>query len=193
MAVLRVHTVPGDETLLRQKAKTVTEFVPALRKIADDMLETLPVAQGIGLAAPQVGHSLQMVLIDISGGEPNVALPWEPTPPPLTAEGDEEMRAPPAFFLVNPRIVSGRGTASLAEGCLSVPGVRVEVPRKAQIDVEAHTLEGEKVRFSAEDLLAIVIQHEIDHLEGRLIVDWAAQGCKSWREDEVPADRERLD
>lgn len=191
MAVLRIHTIPGDEAFLRRVCRPVTEYGPELRQIAEDMLETLPVAKGIGLAAPQVGHSICMVLIDLSGGEPNAPLPWEGRRPQGLDE--EARRAPPPFFLVNPRIVRGDGSAGLAEGCLSVPGLRVEVPRKAEIDVEAQTLEGRTVRFTADDLLAIVIQHEMDHLEGRLIVDWAARGCQAWREGEVPEDRETLD
>lgn len=193
MAVLRIHTIPGDDAFLRQKAKDVTSFGPDLQKIAADMTETLPIARGIGLAAPQVGHSIRMVLIDISaGGESaNSPLPWLSPPPEDLPE--DEMVAPPPFFLVNPRILKGEGTAGLAEGCLSAPGIRVEVPRMAVIEVDAQTLDGTKVRFVADDLLAIVIQHEMDHLDGKLIVDWAAEGCKSWREDEVPADREILD
>lgn len=193
MAVLRIHTIPGDEAFLRQKAIPVTSFGAELRAIAADMTETLPVAKGIGLAAPQVGHSIRMVLIDISAGgkHANSPLPWEGAPPVDLPE--DEIVAPPPFFLVNPRILRGEGTAGLAEGCLSAPGIRVEIPRMGEIEVEAQTLEGKAVRFAAEDLLAIVIQHELDHIDGRLIVDWAAEGCKSWREDEVPADREILD
>ena len=191
MAVLRIHTIPNDDAFLRRKAETVTSFGPELQKIAHDMTETLPVAKGIGLAAPQVGHSIRMVLIDISGGAPNSPLPWDGPPPADLPE--EEMVSPPPFFLVNPRIVRGEGTAGLAEGCLSVPGIRVEIPRMGAIEVEAQTLTGKDVRFPADDLLAIVIQHEMDHLDGKLIVDWAAEGCKAWREDEVPADREILD
>src|SRR6476619_5438580 len=116
MAVLRIHTVPGDEEFLRRRCADVTEFGGALARIAADMLETLPVAKGIGLAAPQVGHSIRMVLIDISRSKDDDDPPDYVPPPP--------------FFLVNPRIVSGEGTASLAEGCLSVPGIRVEVPRQ---------------------------------------------------------------
>lgn len=190
MAVLRVHTIPGDEALLRRKADTVETFDAALKQIAADMTETLPVAKGIGLAAPQVGHSIRMVLIDISGGQPNAPLPWEGQPAGLA---EDELVAPPPFFLVNPVILQREGTTGLAEGCLSVPGIRVEIPRSAEIEVVAQTIDGETVRFVADDLLAIVIQHEMDHLEGKLIVDWAAQGCKAWREDEVPADREILD
>lgn len=190
MAVLRIHTIPDDDAFLRQKAKDVTSFGAELRKIADDMTETLPVAKGIGLAAPQVGHSIRLVLIDISGGAPNIPLPWDGAASELA---EDEMPSPPPFFLVNPRILKGEGTAGLAEGCLSAPGIRVEIPRMGVIEVEAQTLEGKTVRFAAEDLLAIVIQHEMDHLDGKLIVDWAAEGCKSWREDEVPADREILD
>lgn len=191
MAVLRIHTIPDDDAFLRRKAADVTVFGPELQKIADDMTETLPVAKGIGLAAPQVGHSIRLVLIDISGGQPNAPLPWEGDPPAGLPE--DELIAPPPFFLVNPRILRGEGTAGLAEGCLSVPGIRVEIPRMGVVEVEAQTLDGTKVHFAADDLLAIVIQHELDHLDGKLIVDWAAEGCKAWREDEVPADRETLD
>lgn len=179
MAVLRIHTVPGDEQLLRRRCAEVTEFGDGLKQLAADMLETLPVAKGIGLAAPQVGHSVRMVLIDISRSKD------EDDPP--------EYVPPPPFFLVNPRIVSGDGTASLAEGCLSVPGIRVEVPRQGRIVVEALDLDGRPLTIEAKDLLAIVIQHEMDHLEGRLIVDWSALGCKTWREEDMPADRQVLD
>ena len=175
MAVLRIHTVPGDEGFLRKVSAPVTEFGPGLLEICADMIETLPTLGGIGLAAPQVGHSVRMVLIDISH------------------TGDEEHPAPAPFFLVNPKILGGKGTASLAEGCLSVPGLRVEVPRIAEIEVDAQTPAGKPLHFIANELLAIVIQHECDHLDGRLIVDWAAQGCKSFREDEVPEDLEVLD
>jgi peptide deformylase len=187
MAVLRIHTVPGDDAFLRRIAAEVTEFGPALKQIAADMLETLPSTGGVGLAAPQVGHSIRMVLVDIShtGGDEE-AEGAEKSEPPAP-------RPPPPFFLCNPVILGGTGEASLAEGCLSVPGLRVEVPRLAEIDVEAHTLEGKRIRFQATDFLAIVIQHEMDHLEGRLIVDWAAKGCKSFNEDEVPEDLEVLD
>ena len=190
MAILRVHTIPGDDAFLRRKAATVTSFDADLKKIAADMTETLPVAKGIGLAAPQVGHSIRMVLIDVSGGSPNAPLPWEGAAERLP---EDELVAPPPFFLVNPEIVKREGTAGLAEGCLSVPGLRVEIPRSAVIDVKAQTLDGKSVQFTADDLLAIVIQHEMDHLDGKLIVDWAAQGCPVWREDEVPTDREILD
>jgi peptide deformylase len=175
VAVLRVHKVPDDEAFLRQIAAPVTAFDEGLKRIAADMLETLPSLGGIGLAAPQVGHSLRMVLIDVSHS------------------GDEAHPAPPPFFLVNPRIISGVGKASLKEGCLSVPGQRVEIPRLSEIDVEAWTLEGRRIRFFATELMAIVIQHETDHLNGKLIVDWAAAGCPVFREEDLPKDAAVLD
>ena len=178
MAVLRVHTVPGDEALLRRRAAEVTDFGAALKQLAADMQETLPVAKGIGLAAPQVGASVRMVLIDLHDDEP----------PP---EG--QPAAPPPFFLVNPRIVAADGNAVMAEGCLSVPGIRVEVPRHARVLVEAQNLDGKAMKVEAGGLLAIVIQHEMDHLDGKLIADYAAQGCKSYREEDVPEDRQVLD
>jgi peptide deformylase len=175
MAVLRVHTLPDDDAFLRRIAMPVEAFDEKLKAIAADMLETLPTLGGVGLAAPQVGHSIRVVLIDVSHS------------------GTEEKPAPPPFFLVNPRIISGVGRASLKEGCLSVPGQRVEIPRLSELDVEAWTLEGRRIRFFATELMAIVIQHENDHLNGKLIVDWAAAGCPSYREDELPADAEVLD
>lgn len=180
MSVLRVHTVPGDEALLRRRAAEVTDFGAELKQLAADMMETLPVAKGIGLAAPQVGASVRMVLIDISDD------PAEPLPEGRTP-------APPPFFLVNPRIVAGEGNAMMAEGCLSVPGIRVEVPRHGHVLVEAQNLDGKVLKVDAGGLLAIVIQHELDHLDGRLIADYAAQGCKSYREEDVPEDRQVLD
>lgn len=175
MAVLRIHTVPGDEAFLRTTCTPVTQFGPELKTLAADMLETLPTLGGIGLAAPQVGHGVRMVLVDLSDA------------------GDEENPGPAPFFLVNPVIKAGDGEACLAEGCLSVPGMRVEVPRKARIDVVAQDLDGKPLAFEATDLLAIVIQHELDHLDGRLIVDYAKMGYPTFREDEVPAGRQILD
>ncbi|HVO29930.1 MAG TPA: peptide deformylase, partial [bacterium] len=90
-------------------------------------------------------------------------------------------------------ILSGTGTAGLAEGCLSVPGIRVEIPRMGEIDVEAQDLDGKPRRFVATELMAIVIQHEMDHLDGRLIVDWAAKGCPMYREEDMPKDTPVLD
>src|SRR5579859_2022949 len=168
MGVLRIHTVPGDEAFLRQRAGEVTEFGEKLQAIARDMTETLPMAGGIGLAAPQVGHSIRLVLIDVSQVE----------------RKPEEPEMPPPFFLVNPVIVQAVGEAMMAEGCLSVPGVRVEIPRKSSLRVQARGLDGSHLELSCEGLPAIVVQHELDHLDGRLIVDWAAQGCRSYREGE---------
>ncbi len=173
MAILRIHTIPGDEAFLRRVAEPVTDFGPALQRLAADMSETLPTLGGIGLAAPQVGVSTRLVRIDLHDPED----PDSPTP----------------FFLANPRIVAAEGSASLAEGCLSAPGVRVEVPRSAKIEVDAQDLGGAAVRLSAEGLMAIVIQHELDHLDGRLVVDWIAKGCPWWKEGEEPAEKGTLE
>jgi peptide deformylase len=136
--------------VLRKRAKAVPEVSPALKRLAEDMLKAMYESGGIGLAAPQVGELVRLIVADVSG--------------------DEEKRDPRVLF--NPVIVATRGKATGEEGCLSVPGVWAEVTRPEIITVKGLDLEGAPFEFKDVDgLLARCIQHEIDHLEGVLFVD----------------------
>lgn len=146
MSLLHVLTFPDDR--LRTVAKPVVDFTPELQTHIDDMIETMYAEEGIGLASTQVDVHKQIVVIDLS-----------------------ETRDEP-LILINPEITDKRGEDGIEEGCLSVPGARALVPRAAEISVKALNREGEEFTFDADDLLAICVQHELDHLAGKLFVDY---------------------
>jgi peptide deformylase len=144
MAVLKVRKY-GDP-VLRRRADEVGPVTPEVRQTADDMIETMYDEVGIGLAAPQVGIPLRLMVVT-----------------------DDESRA--ARVLVNPVIVESTGQVTAEEGCLSIPGIFAQVTRAAQVTVTARDLDGQPVTIRAEGLLARVLQHEIDHLDGVLFID----------------------
>lgn len=144
MAVLRVRKY-GDPAL-RRRASEVGEITPEIRKLVDDMVETMYDEVGIGLAAPQVGVSLRLIVI--------------------ADDASRQVRA-----LVNPVIVDRDGERTAEEGCLSIPGIFAPVSRAVRVRVEARDLDGAPVMLEGRELLARVFQHEIDHLDGVLFVD----------------------
>jgi peptide deformylase len=151
MALLELRYDP--DPILREKAKRVKAFDPSLRKLAEDMLETMHANHGVGLAAPQIGLSIRMLVAEL-----------EPDP----KEGQKGFKV----ALCNPEIIKSSGeTITGPEGCLSIPGWIGEVPRHASITVKAQTPEGKEVRIKAEEYYARVLQHEIDHLNGVLFTD----------------------
>jgi peptide deformylase len=146
MAILPILEFPDER--LRKKAKPVATVDAATRQLIDDLLETMYAAPGIGLAANQVNVQQRIIVLDVS----------------------EEKNAPLA--LINPELLDKQGQEESDEGCLSVPGVYEKVRRAEKIRVRALDREGGALEFDAEGLLAVCIQHEIDHLEGRLFVDY---------------------
>ena len=150
MAKLKIYEYPHP--ILKQKAERVAKVDNELRKLLDDMLETMYAAEGVGLAAPQIGLSKRIVVIDVSHAD----------------EG--EKRAP--MFLVNPEIIWHSDEQSCQfEGCLSVPEQRAEVDRYVQVRVHYQDYDGKEQEILADGLLAIALQHEIDHLDGILYID----------------------
>lgn len=133
---------------LRTKAQPVTVFDAALQALVDDMFATMYEAPGIGLAASQVNVHKQLLVLDVS----------------------EEKNAP--MVLINPKIVASEGSQTYQEGCLSVPGIFADVDRADRITVESLDRHGNAQNFEAEGLLAVCIQHEMDHLIGKLFVDY---------------------
>lgn len=146
MAQLPILEYPDPR--LRIRAKPVTEFDAELRQLAADLLETMYAAPGIGLAATQVDVHKRILVVDVS----------------------EERNEP--YCLVNPEILEAEGQVSYEEGCLSVPDVFESVDRAERIKVSALDENGQRIEVEAEGLLAICIQHEMDHLEGKLFVDY---------------------
>ncbi|MEQ1801489.1 MAG: peptide deformylase [Gammaproteobacteria bacterium] len=149
MAVLKILEYPDPR--LRIKAKPVETVTDDIRQLAADMLETMYAAPGVGLAATQVDRHLRLVVIDIS-----------------------DTRDQP-HVLINPEILSRAGTETGDEGCLSVPGVTEGVSRAAQVRVRALDTAGKPIEFEADGLLAVCIQHELDHLVGKLFVDYLSE------------------
>jgi peptide deformylase len=147
MAVLPIRILP--DPVLRERCAEVERFDPELRRLADDMVETMHAAPGVGLAAPQVGERRRLTVVDLSVGEDPGQL----------------------HVFVNPRIVERDGSVADIEGCLSIPGVNDKVVRPRRIRVEAQDLDGEPYALDAEDWLARAICHEVDHLDGVLFID----------------------
>ncbi len=141
--------VKYPEESLTQKSEAIADFNGELRQLAEDMLETMYSAPGIGLAAPQVGVNRRMVVIDQTAGE---------------AAGHQ-------MILANPEIIEESGSQKEEEGCLSLPGLTAVVRRPYRIRVDAFDLEGKPLEIECEGLLARVLYHEIDHLEGILYLD----------------------
>jgi len=146
MAILKILEYPDPR--LRKKALPVEVVDDSIRTLLDDMLETMYAAPGIGLAAPQVNLQKRMIVLDIS----------------------EEKNAP--LRLINPEIIWTSGTEEMEEGCLSFPGVFEKVCRAEKAKIKALGYDGGYFELEADGLLAVCIQHEIDHLEGKLFVDY---------------------
>lgn len=146
---MKLDIPPYPAPALREKSREVApgEFGPEIEELVADMTETMYAAGGIGLAAPQVGRNLRVIVYDVS----------------------EKRDAPGA--LVNPRIVESGGAFVMEEGCLSVPELRGKVRRAERVVVEGLSLKGEPVRIEARGLAAKMFQHEVDHLDGVLFCD----------------------
>ncbi len=146
MAMLEILTFPDPR--LRNKAQPVEKVDDTVRKLVDDMFHTMYEAPGIGLAANQVNEARRIVVADVS-----------------------EDRSQP-LCLINPQILALDGVEEMEEGCLSVPGVTETVQRADRVRVRAQNRDGEAFELDAEGLLAVCIQHELDHLDGKLFIDY---------------------
>jgi len=144
MTVLPICRFP-EAKVLRLKAKRVPFFDAWIRKLIDNMIETMHQTNGVGLAAPQVGVSLRIIIVQIPGEE--------------------------LITLINPEIVKSIGEQEVTEGCLSVPGYYGEIKRYSEVVVKGLDREGKAIRIKATGLKAEALQHEIDHLNGKLYID----------------------
>lgn len=142
----------GESTVLRQKAKAVKEINDTIRTLLDDMAETMYESEGVGLAAPQIGISRRIIVVDVGEG---------------------------LIELVNPVLLSGKGKQIDDEGCLSVPGFFAPVERYKTVIIEGLDRDGRTIRIKAKDFTARALQHEIDHLDGILFTDKVKKEKKS--------------
>ena len=133
--------------VLRKKAVAVNRITSEHREILNQMAQVMYEGAGIGLAAPQVGISQQLIVVDIGEG---------------------------LYKLINPKIIKKQGAQAISEGCLSVPGVCIKVKRAKRVWLEAKDENNQLLKIEASDLFACVLQHEIDHLKGKLIIDYAS-------------------
>jgi len=155
MAILDIVTFP--EPSLRLKSKQVTKFDTELQTLIDNMFETMRAAPGVGLAAPQIGESLQLVVVEYS-------------------EDEDENARPKKYVLVNPEIVKrSEEMVTDIEGCLSLPGLAGRVERHEAVSIKAKNRFGKPLKIEAEGWLARIFQHEIDHLDGVLYIDRAEE------------------
>lgn len=143
MAVLQIRTLP--DPVLRQKARRVSRIDGSIQKLIDDMIDTMRASSGVGLAAPQVGVPLRIAVIEMPGEE--------------------------VITLINPVVVKRKGERVLTEACLSMPGYHGDLKRSLAVKVKAQDRHGSEIRLHGEGLLAQVLEHETDHLNGTLYVD----------------------
>lgn len=148
MAVRTILHYPDKR--LRNQAQKVTRFDDELKSLVEDMAETMYAAPGVGLAAPQIGVSLRVFVIDVAASD----------------DAPSELRT-----FINPEIIERVGEVCFEEGCLSFPGIHEQVDRAERVRVRAQDVNGQTFELEADGLLAIAIQHENDHLEGKLLVD----------------------
>jgi peptide deformylase len=153
MAILPVVSL--DNPVLRQKAKRVPAIDGSIQGLIDDMIETMRDTGGVGLAAPQIGKSLRVIVIELPEEEP--------------------------FALINPEVVRRSGEREVIEGCLSVPGYQGNIKRSLSVTVKGQDRQGKRVRIKAEGLLAQALEHEIDHLNGTLYIDHVDSADKLYR------------
>lgn len=153
MAVSKIRTLP--DPVLRQKARKVSKIDSSIQKLIDDMVDTMHTNAGVGLAAPQIGVSLRIAVIEIPGEE--------------------------VITLINPEITKRQGERVLQEACLSVPGYQGEIKRAVTVKVKAQNRQGKEFRLKGEGLLAQALEHETDHLNGIVYVDHIEGPEKLWK------------
>ncbi|MFN2278057.1 MAG: peptide deformylase [Candidatus Promineifilaceae bacterium] len=172
MATLDIVTLP--EKILRQKARPVTRIDDELQQLIDDMIETMRVAPGVGLAAPQIGKSIRLAVIE--------------TLPEVDEEGREIEESRELYTIINPEITRrSRKMVDGIEGCLSIPGYVGEVERHEEIRVQALDRHGKPQKLKLKGWTARIFQHEIDHLNGVLYIDLLTEPENFWTEAEFDA------
>jgi peptide deformylase len=160
------------EPVLRSRGKQIDKIDEEIRLLAADMLETMYDANGVGLAAQQVGRSVQLTVIDVSDAESRPSQMWIDG-----QEVDPNEHMP--MVLINPELQLGEELEIGTEGCLSFPEITAEIPRSAKVRVKAQDLKGNRIEFEAAGLLGRAVQHETDHLNGILFIDRMSSASKA--------------
>ena len=169
---MRLSILQYGDPILRAKGKHIEKIDNRIRELAQNMIETMHAANGVGLAAPQVGESLQLTVLDVSQVEDR------PSTMELNGENIDPQSAMP-LVLINPEIDLGSETEMGTEGCLSFPEITGEIERAKSVTVRARNLDGEAIEIEATGFLARAIQHEVDHLNGILFIDRMSSAAKT--------------
>ena len=172
--------VKFGDPMLRTKGKAIEKITPEIRRLIDDMFETMHDAAGVGLAAQQVGQALQLTIIDVRAVKDR----------PSTMEIDGkpvDVAAHMPLVLINPKITPFGNPAKGPEGCLSFPEIYTDIARPESVEVEATTAEGKTILFKAGGLLSRAVQHEVDHLNAILFIDRMTAEAKAEVKDEIDA------
>jgi peptide deformylase len=169
---MRLSILQYGDPILRAKGKHIEKIDNRIRELAQNMIETMQAANGVGLAAPQVGESRQLTVLDVSQVEDR------PSTMKLNGENTDPQSAMP-LVLINPEIDLGSETEMGTEGCLSFPEITGEIERAKSVTVQAQNLDGEAIEIEATGFLARAIQHEVDHLNGILFIDRMSSAAKT--------------
>ena len=169
---MRLSILQYGDPVLRAKGKRIEKIDERIRELAQDMIETMHAANGVGLAAPQIGESLQLTVLDVSQVEDR--------PSTMKLNGKSfDPRSAMSLVLINPHIDLGGETETGTEGCLSFPEITGEIDRAKSITVRAQNLDGESIELETTGFLARAIQHEVDHLNGILFIDRMSSAAKT--------------
>ncbi len=165
MAILEIKKYPDE--ILKKKSSPVDNINGDLERLIDDMVETMHAVSGIGLAAPQIGVSKRLIVVDVSTKDEK----YPPVPPPVVPPQKISDFLGTPVVIINPEIIETDGFVDSEEGCLSIPGYISTIKRVEKIVVRGLDRDGKPLQFEANGLFARAIQHEIDHLNGILFVD----------------------
>jgi len=168
---MRLSILQYGDPILRTKGKPIDKIDPRIRELAQNMVETMHAANGVGLAAQQIGEALQLTVLDVSEVEDR------PSTMKLNGESIDPKIAMP-LVLINPQIDLGAETEKGTEGCLSFPEITGEIVRAKLITVRAQNLDGEPIEIETTGFLARAVQHEVDHLNGILFIDRMSTAAK---------------
>jgi len=163
IANMVLEIVKFGNPVLREKGRRIDRITAEIRQLAADMVQTMYVADGVGLAAQQVGHAVQLMVLDVRASEQPSAL--------LVADQPQDLAAWMPLVLLNPVLRHPTGEVTGSEGCLSFPEINAPIRRAATVTLHAHNPDGQELNFVATGLLARALQHELDHLNGILFID----------------------
>ena len=172
--------VKFGDPMLRTKGKAIEKVTPEIKRLIDDMFETMHDAAGVGLAAQQVGHALQLTIIDVR------AVKDRPSTMEMDGKSVDVAEHMP-LVLINPKVTPFGNPAKGPEGCLSFPEVYTDITRPESVEVEAMNAEGKPIHFKAGGLLSRAVQHEVDHLNAILFIDRMTAESKAEVKDEIDA------